>query len=154
MLLGTWFYCWVAGLLVPRRTVASMLTQHKPVFGTVLNRVSHRTRSTGAPTCDERGFCKWTAELELCSAIFNNNAANWTMINMALTWKIASSTAAGFRPVALWVGKRRLVLIQIPSNILGVWMKRIAASARMKSGRRENCYRTALWLQTAVSKSI
>jgi hypothetical protein len=39
---------------------------------------------------------------------------------MALPWKIASSTAAGFRPIALWVGKHRLVLIQIPSNILGM----------------------------------
>jgi hypothetical protein len=40
---------------------------------------------------------------------------------MALPWKIASSTEVGFRPDALWVGKLRLVRIQIPSNTyLGV----------------------------------
>jgi hypothetical protein len=36
--------------------------------------------------------------------IFNSYAANWAVTNVALTRKIVSSTAAGFRPDALWVG--------------------------------------------------
>lgn len=48
----------------------------------------------------------------------------------------------------------RLVLVQIPSNILGMRMKQIAASARVELGRRGNSYRTALCMKTAVSDSL
>jgi hypothetical protein len=61
-----------------------------------------------APYCVDSSFewgsnlwgkriCKWTGVLELYSAIFNNNAANWTVINTALPWKIESCVAAGLK---------------------------------------------------------
>jgi hypothetical protein len=85
-------------------------------------------------------ICKWTGELQVYSVIFNNNAAaNWTVINMALLQQIASSTAAGFRPCALWDGRHCLVYIHILNNILGTRMEQIAGSATRQTGSREKC---------------